>query len=412
VADEVAGRDPELAGDGPAAGRTRAVRLREAMYAPAPKGDRHATWLELFFDLVFVFAVAELGHYLHGHLTLWGLLGFAFLFLPVWRVWMAYSYYSDLFEADGFWDRAATVAAMFGVVVLGLTIYGAFDGASAAFAAAYSALRLLLVGLYVGAWRRFPEARGFCARYVAGFSAVAALWVLSVFVPEPGRFVLWGVALIIDLATSPAAYVTARRVPQQVSHMPERFGLFVIIVLGESVIAVGAGIADVDWRWPGVVAATAGFFAAVGMWWLYFDRADESVISRSVRSGWRGILLSFVYGYGHYLIYAGITAASIGILASIEAASSGALALGGRLALCGGIALFLLGIAAAHGASPGPLHRDLLRARLSGAALLLALALAGGLLPPALLAILATLLLAGLAVFELAHPSRQLAQQE
>jgi len=398
VTDATDGRDPEpIRGTG--------------AYAPAPEEDRHATWLELFFDLVFVFAVAELGHYLHGHLTLGGLLVFAFLFLPVWRFWMAFSYYSDIFDADGPGDRVATVAAMFGVVVLGLTIYGAFDGGSAAFAATYSALRLLLVGLYIRAWWSSPEARDLCVRYIVGFSAVAALWVLSMFVPEPWRFVLWGVALLVDLATSPTAYLTARRVPRQVSHMPERFGLFVIIVLGESIIAVGAGIADVDWRWQGVVAATAGFFAAVGMWWLYFDKADESVISRSVRSERRGILLSFVYGYGHYLIYAGITAVSIGILASIEAAETGALSLGGRLALCGGISLFLLGIIAAHGASPGPLHNDLLRARLALAALLVALAALGGLLAPAALAVLATLLLAGLAAYELSHPSRTITKQ-
>jgi low temperature requirement protein LtrA len=168
----------------------------------------------------------------------------------------------------------------------------------------------------------------------------------------------------------------------------------------------------VDWRWQGVVAATAGFFAAVAMWWLYFDKADESVISRSVRSQRRGILLSFIYGYGHYLIYAGITAVSIGTLASIEAAETGALPLGGRLALCAGISLFLLGIAAAHGASPGPLHDDLLRARLALAALLVVLAAVGGFLAPATLAVLATLLLASLAFYELSHPSRAVAKQE
>jgi len=170
-------------------------------------------------------------------------------------------------------------------------------------------------------------------------------------------------------------------------------------------------MADTDWRWQGVVAGTAGFLLAVGMWWLYFDKADESVISRSVRSQRRGILLSFVYGYGHYLIYAGITAVSIGILVSIEAAQTGALPLAGRLALCGGISVFLLGILAAHAASPGPLHSDLRRARLLGAVLLVALAIVGGILPPAALAVGAVLFLTGLVVFELRHPSRDAAKK-
>ena len=377
---------------------------RPGAYAPAPDPGRHATWLELFFDLVFVFAVAELGHYLHGHLTPGGLLGFLFLFVPVWRIWMAFSYHADIFGDDRPGDQAATVAAMFGVVVLGLTIYGALGGGSAGFAAAYAALRLLLVGRYAATWRTTPsETRGFVGRYAGVYAVVAALWVVSVFVPEPWRFGLWGVAVLVDLAAGPLVYLTTRSRPTQVSHMSERFGLFVIIVLGESIIAVGSGIADTDWRWQGVVAGTAGFLSAVGMWWLYFDKADESVINRSVRSQRRGILLSFVYGYGHYLIYAGITAASIGILVSIEEAQTGALSLAGRLALCGGISVFLLGVLAAHAASPRPLHGDLRRARLLGAVLLVALAIVGGVLPPAALAVGASLLLTGLVVFELRH---------
>ena len=380
-------------------------------YAPAPDSDRHASWLELFFDLVFVFAVAELGHYLHGHLTPGGLLGFLVLFVPVWRVWMAFSYHADVFGDDEPGDQAATVAAMFGVVVLGLTIYGALDGGSAIFAAAYAALRLLLVGVYAATWHgASPGERGFVGRYMVIYAVVATLWVVSVLVPEPWRFAVWGVAVLVDLAAGPFVYLTTRSRPTQVSHMSERFGLFVIIVLGESIIAVGAGVADTEWLWQGMVAATAGFAAAVGMWWLYFDRADETVISRSVRSGPRGIVLSFVYGYAHYLVYAGITAASIGILVSIEASETGSLSLAARLVLCGGFALFLLGILAAHTASPGPLHSDLARARLVTAGLLVALALAGSLLPPAAIAVLAALILTGLVAFELLHPSRTAAK--
>ena len=105
--------------------------------------------------------------------------------------------------------------------------------------------------------------------------------------------------------------------------MSERFGFFTIFVLGESVIAVGNGLQGVEWRFLGVVTAIVGFSAAVWMWWLYFERADEraegSVISQAVRSGKWDLLLSFVYGYGHYFTYAGIVAAPIGVQASIEA---------------------------------------------------------------------------------------------
>jgi low temperature requirement protein LtrA len=365
-----------------------------------PDGERHATWLELFFDLVYVVAVAELAHLLHENLTVAGFLQFAFLFLPVWWAWTWFSYYADQFDTDDLPHRLATVAAMFGTIVLALTVHDAFHGGSAAFALAYAALRVLTIGLYVRAWRNVPEARELVTRFIAGFSIATALWLLSVFVAEPARFIMWGVALVISLATAPLSYVTTRHVPAQVSHMPERFGLFVIIVLGESIVAVAAGVADIEWQQIGVITAGAGFLMAVCMWWLYFERADPTVISQSVRGGRRELLVSHVYGWSHYLIYAGIGAAAVGLLAAIEASETGVLTFGGRLALCGGVVLFLLGAAANHWAAPRSIPHRVLAARLVVAALV-TLLLFVGVLPAVVLVALVTLLLAGLVASEL-----------
>ena len=126
---------------------------RPTLYALHREGGRHATWLELFFDLVFVLAIAELTHYLHGHLTVGGFLGFAFLFLPVWLVWSNFSYYVDLFEVDSPFYRVTMLAAMLFSIALAVNVHGALDGGSAGFAAAYVALRVLLIGLYAWAWR-------------------------------------------------------------------------------------------------------------------------------------------------------------------------------------------------------------------------------------------------------------------
>jgi low temperature requirement protein LtrA len=373
----------------------------------APAGEeRHATWLELFFDLVFVFAVAELGHLLYQDLTLWGFTNFALLFLPVWWVWTWFAYYADQFDTDSLTDRLTMVVVMFGTLVFALTIHDTFHGQSAAFALAYISLRLLLIGLYIRAARHIPEARDLCTRLVRGFSVGVVLWAVSLAVPEPTRFLLWGAALLIELATPPLSYITARHVPAQDSHMPERYGLFTIIVLGESILAVARGIADLDWQWQELVTALGGFCIAVCMWWLYFERFDASVISQAVHSDRRTLLLSHVYGYSHYVIYIGIAAAATGILVAIEVASTPALDVGGRLALCGGVALFLIGVVAKHWASPRSLQPTLFIGRLVIAGIVILCLFAGVMLSPVLLVVLVAVLLLGVAFWELIQRQR------
>lgn len=361
--------------------------------------ERHATWLELFFDLVYVVAIAELTHLLHGDLTALNFAQYAFLFLPVWWVWTWFAYYADQFETDDLAYRVATIAAMFGTIVLALSVHDAFHGGSVAFAVSYVMLRLLLIALYVRAWRHVPEARALTARFIAGFSIGALLWLLSIALPEPLRFWLWGLGLSIELVTPPLAYVTVQRVPAQISHMPERFGLFVLIVLGESLVAVASGVGDISWQLNGVLTAIAGFSIAVCFWCLFFEQIDASVITQSVRSDRRGLLVSHIYGYSHYLISAGIGATSAGILAAIEAAETSEFGWGAGLALCGGVALFLLGVVANHAASPQPPDRPILIARIVAAGFCMALLLSRQFTPLLLAASLA-IALVGLVLFE------------
>ncbi len=158
-----------------------------SLYATTEE-ERHATWLELFFDLVFVLTIAELAHYLHDHLTVGGFLGFAFLFLPVWLVWSNFSYYADLFDVDSPFYWVTMLAAMLFSISLAVNVHGALDGGSTGFAASYVALRVLLVGLYAWAWRYVEETRALAAWHIAGFSAGALIWGVSLLVPEPARY--------------------------------------------------------------------------------------------------------------------------------------------------------------------------------------------------------------------------------
>lgn len=328
------------------------------------ESTRHATWLELFFDLVFVFAIAQLAHLLHSDLSWAGIAGFVALFIPVWWLWIDFSYYADQFNIDRGPYRLVMLGVMFGIVVMALTIHNALHGGSAEFAASYTALRLIIILLYVQAWRFVPQARELTARYAISFSVAFLLWLLSIGVPEPARFWLWAVALLIEISNGPITYLTIHNVPTQKSHMDERFGLFVIIVLGEAIIAVATGVSQTDWQWGSVLTGMGGFLTAVSLWWMYFERANESAIDQALRGGKRALLRSYIYGYSHVLAFMGIVATGVGIQFAIEAvAEDHTFTTEARTVLCGGVALFLLGTTLLQWASPSSLPKGVIGVR-------------------------------------------------
>ncbi len=357
------------------------------------RGERHATWLELFFDLVFVVAIAELAHLLHDELTWSGIGSFAALFVPVWWLWIDFSYYADQFDVDRGSYRVTMLGIMFGMIVLAITIPEALHGGSAAFASIYTALRLVIIVLYIQAWRFVPQSRELTARYSISFSIAFVLWLISIFTPEPLRFRLWTVALAVEISNGPITYATIRSVPAQVSHMDERFGLFVIIVLGEAILAVATGVADANWQGEAALTALSGFIAAVSLWWMYFERADASVINQALRGGRQALLRSYVYGYSLLLVFMGIVATGVGAQSAIEAAiAAEALTLPARMVLCGGVALFLLGLSAVQWASPRSLPRTILLVRLLAAIGCIGLGVSSFFAPVALMGALAIVL--------------------
>jgi low temperature requirement protein LtrA len=354
--------------------------------------ERHASWLELFFDLVFVVAVAQLAALLHDDLSVRGLLIFAALFVPVWWQWIDFSYYADQFDTEDLLSTVLTFVVMFGVLIMALTIHDVPGGNSALFGGAYLFLRVIIIGLYILAWRFVPEARELAGRYSLSFIIAAALWLISLFVPPPVRFVLWALALLIEIGNGPLTYATITQVPQQRSHMDERFGLFVIIVLGEAVVAVATGVAGTDWQPTALMVAAVGFLVAALAWGVYFGHADPSVINQALRSNRTGLLRSFLYGYSHLLVFGGITAAGIGIEAAIATDAEHPFTWGARLAVGLGTAVFLLGVGVVQWSTPQSLARPLLAARLVGALVCVALVFSG--LGPLLMVVLVALVLA------------------
>lgn len=368
---------------------------------PGSTSERHASWLELFFDLVFVLAIAELARYLHDHLTVSGFLSFVFLWVPVWWIWSGYSYFGDLFTVDTPAYRVTMLTAMLLSIAVAVNVSTALDGGSAGFALAYIALRIVLVGLYAWSWFRVREARALSSRYVAGFALGAAMWTGSLVVAEPARYWVWGLGLAIEIATPIVAQLEVlRSAPVQRSHLPERFGLFTLVVLGESIVVTGVGVADTDWTARSVLVAALSFTVVGCAWWLYFDHVDERAFERAASGGVRALLNGFLWAYGHLLTYIGLTAMAVGIELAIDQAAEPALPGGTRAALCGGVMLYLLSLLMLQTRMPIGHQRSIVAARLLVVAVALLLAIGGGWFHPVAVLVALTVSTVGLLTFE------------
>jgi low temperature requirement protein LtrA len=235
-----------------------------------------------------------------------------------------------------------------------------------------------------------------------GFSVAAALWLVSLAFSGSARYVIWAIAMVIDIGTPVTApQRLIRRLPVHQSHLPERFGLFTLIVLGETVVSVTAASADIEWTLRAGVVAACGFAAVTCLWWIYFDLLDLSAIRRGPRSPYRAIQ---VYFYGHLPLLIGLTGVGAGTKIAIDSATEGSLGAGARATLLGGAAVALTVLALIELVGAETIHGRAVFGRFGSAAVLLLLAVAGGgLAPVAMLAVLAAVLAADLAV-ELTAP--------
>ncbi|MGR6322095.1 low temperature requirement protein A [Micromonospora soli] len=315
---------------------------------------RRASWLELFFDLVFVVAVFRLGQLLLDDPSTRGLLVYAGLISTIWWLWFSFSYFADLFDDDRPPSRLVQLAAMLGVLALSAALPSASAADAERFAVAYGLLLVLLTAAYGVVGRIDVEAREFCWWNAGGFLSAAVLWFGSLLAPPPLRYGVWAVALAVNAAIAgPLAYALVSRAPTQKSHMPERFGLFTIVVLGEAVLAVANGIDASGWQPSSVAIGVAGFVIACGVWWVYFLATyDSEAGNRVLRAGRQATVRSYFYAYGHLVVYAAIVTASVAVeLAAKAAAHQGpghevaARLLGGsQLAMMAGCVIIYRGI--------------------------------------------------------------------
>ena len=273
--------------------------------------ERHATWLELFYDLVFVAAISQLATSLSGDYSPAGICRFAVLFIPVWWAWAGHTFYLSRFDTEDLWHRLLTMVQMIAVASLAVHVPGALGSTSTGFALSYAAVRFILVAEYVRAGRHIPVVLPLTRRYAYGFGSAAAIWALSVLVPVTWRYWFWGVALVVDFAAPLTAGQLHVRFPPHLSHLPERFGLFTIIVIGEAVVSVVFGIGRNGLTMVQALSGIMGMLIAFALWWGYFEGAKGAMTRRL--QGREHVKHYQLWIYAHLPMLMGITAVAVGI---------------------------------------------------------------------------------------------------
>ena len=284
------------------------------------EGERAATWLELFYDLVFVASIAILGVRLAHDASWTGWLSYAGYFILIWWLWASHTFYADRFDTDDLVYRLLAFVQMAAIAFLAASLSLDEAGSTSVFAAAYATSRIVLLVMYARVHRHVAEARTLVRGYLIGHGTAVAFWVASIFVPEPARFYVWAIALAIDLYTPWAVRRAQAAVPLDASHLPERFGLFTILVLGETIVAVVVGMSHVPWQVATSVAGIFGIAMATGLWWIHFDNVDGFVVRRRAEErAWRPT----VWIYSHLPLALGIAMVGIGVEHVIIAADAG-----------------------------------------------------------------------------------------
>ncbi|MET3424561.1 low temperature requirement protein LtrA [Actinoplanes tereljensis] len=356
--------------------------------------NRSATRLELFFDLAFVLFVARCADLLAKDETWVGGLTFAAVVAVGWWAWASSALYANRFDTDDAVFRLLMLVGMAAVIGMAASID---ELGGAWFTLSYVLLRFVLVAGYLRAWWHVPDARPTMRPYLIGHTAGAAFWLVSLAVPGPAKYVLWGVGVAVDLLGPTLSARLEDALPLHMEHLPERFGLFVILVLGESVAAAVTGVHDGAWKGGVVVTAVFAFVATAALWWSYFDLSGGAAKRRLLEEGHdrtRQGVHDF-YVYAHLPVAISLAAVAVGLEHAILHGAEDHLSAGTRGVLAAGVAGYLFSATVIQAGLSRQVRPALLWPGL-GVPLALGLLLAD-LRPPVLLAFLAVLLVAGVA---------------
>ena len=306
-----------------------------------PQREQRVTPLEIFFDLVFVYAITQVTLLMSEDPT-WPGVGRGLLVLAaLWWAWTSYAWLTNTLEPEEGLVRAGVFGAMAAMLVVALAVPGAFDAHAVLFGVAYLIVRLLQLQLFKIAGKRDPDLLGAVLRMLPPAMLAPVIILVAGFFDGRAQATLWVIALAIDYV----GFVIGRGQGVQVSpaHFAERHGLIVIIALGESIVAIGIGAAGVPLTPSIVAAAVLGIVIIAALWWAYFDVyavGAQRQLSEA-RGTKRARLARDLYSYLHLPMIAGIVLFALGLKKAIEHVGD-PLAAVPAAALCGGLSLYYL----------------------------------------------------------------------
>jgi low temperature requirement protein LtrA len=316
-------------------------------------GEERVTPLELFFDLVYVFAVTQLSHRLLEHLSVRGVLETSMLLLAVWGVWIYTAWFTNWFDPTRLAVRLVLVAVMLASLLMSVAIPEAFGERGLMFALAYVAIQVGRTAFTFVALRKslggtHPLSRTF-QRILTWFVGAGVVWIIGGLLGGEARYAVWLLALAVDYSGPVVGYyipgLGRSRTEEwtiEGGHFAERCQLFIIIALGESILVTGTTFGEIEPSAGAVAAFVVAFLGSVALWWIYFARSAEAAREVFTSSEDPGRLGRSAYTYFHLPMVAGVIA--IAAADELTVAHPGEHGTTSSIALIlGGTALFLAG---------------------------------------------------------------------
>jgi low temperature requirement protein LtrA len=237
--------------------------------------NRRATWLELFFDLIFVVTLGDVTHLLshthEGHIEPAQFAKFVLLFVPIWWIWAAHTLYANRFDADSRPHRLSTLVIMFLVLLSSGLVDQRFEVGYPIAVACYFGARVIISFMYFHSGYRRHHHSEVAGRLGAVFLIGASISVASIRFDAPLRYAVFYLGILFDIAGLVAQRRRLAAVPVHTDHLIERVGLMTLILLGESVFGLSAGLESEIWNVGSLMAAATGFVMICSIWWVYFD---------------------------------------------------------------------------------------------------------------------------------------------
>jgi low temperature requirement protein LtrA len=322
-------------------------QLRGRMTARSPhEAHRAATPLELFFDLIFVVAIAQAAGGLHHAISdahpVEALLGYLMVFFAIWWAWMNFTWFASAYDCDDVRYRLAVFVQMAGALILAAGVAQMFETRTPNIATVggYVVMRMAAVAQWLRAAVSDPERKTTARRYAIGITVLQLAWVAMLFVPD-----YWAVGFITFAALELAVPLWAEHSTPTTwhpHHIAERYGLLTLIVLGESIlaatVAVQSSLASGDKLAALAPVIVGGLLIVYSMWWMYFDRPVHDLLT--------SLNKAIVWGYGHYFVFGSAAAVGAGLAVAVDHATHKAKvgAIGAGAAVAIPVAVYLVSL--------------------------------------------------------------------